>query len=154
MSCTTSFGQGDGTWLPADWVQLLLPITDFLRLVTPRFRQDQRERAAERMRLIAAVAAAAERFSRSGGDLPAGHDRLMESLSALDRCAVQTMLRRSLSALQMHCCSGTFRAAALSNCQLSAGGRLSSITAKRGAGICCVCLTNWHEICGIDHLQV
>ena len=89
--CPALHWQGSAAWAPADWVQLLLPITDFLRLVTPRFRQDQRERAADRMRLVTAVAAAAQRFASGGaggGALPPGHDRLMESLTALDRCAV------------------------------------------------------------------
>jgi hypothetical protein len=71
-----------------NWVELLLPVTDFLRLVTPCFKQDQRERAAERMRLIAAVAAAAEKFGACDSAPPPGHHRLMESLTALDRCAV------------------------------------------------------------------
>lgn len=88
QSCPALPRQGRGPWAPCNWVELLLPVTDFLRLVTPRFKQDQRERAAERMRLIAAVAAAAEKFGAGHSAPPPGHHRLMESLTALDRFVV------------------------------------------------------------------
>lgn len=68
-----------------DWVQLLLPVADFLRLVIPRFKEDQHARTADRMRLVSALAAGAARFGQQQPQRPPNHDRLTSSLQMLDR---------------------------------------------------------------------
>jgi len=73
-------------WKPADWVELLLPVTEFLNIVIPRFTTDQEDRIAARMQLIRTLLEAAARFQQTAAATPRSLPRLTSSLQKLTRC--------------------------------------------------------------------
>lgn len=74
-------------WRPAEWVDILLPVVNFLRAVIPRFPDHQANCAGARMALVPVLAAAAAKFEQAQPVSPR-RGELEISLKALKTCGL------------------------------------------------------------------